>query len=902
MIRTEFCALLLCVSTAGVFCLPEVIKIAGLFSHGEDILESAFMYTVDMVNTDSNILPKSKLSLQVEHLKRDKSLDTYSKVCRLLEGGVVAVFGPRLAGEDSLVASTCGALHVPHLQTAWHHDLDVKPFSLGLSPDPTVLGDAFRDFIVRMDWLFFVYIYEGHEALVRLQELERHPDIMERKLLVFDIQADYDDDPDDNGPGRRKREDITNDKDVWDLIKETRHRNFIIDVEQDHIEDVLRKAKNAGLMTELHSFLVTSLDFHAVDTKELSKEHASIYSFRLVNLSNDDLALFSRRLAKFHPDRPRKSEEKETQVALIHDAINVLAKALHNMSVSGVDFQPNPVECDNATFLEDGQQLFDAIRETVYDGFTGTIQFDEDGMREVDALTLWRLDEGHSTQVASWTPDKGLDFLDDPDDDDGIVGDEDDIDRRVLENRTLIITTILSPPFVMLKDEAQAIGGNERFEGFCVELLEKLSKKLHFHYQIKLVDDGQYGTEIEPGMWTGLVGEIVEGRADMAVAPLTMTSSRLSVVQYTVPFMKIGIGVMYNREDETVVHTFFSPFTAAVWVYVVISILVATVLVCLIGRVTPFQWDFVSDTRMDSDFTVGNTFWFLFSALMFQRMSLTPRSPSTVVAFVAWWLFCIVIIVAYATVLGGLIIRYKDSPTLDEVWDLLDQSQIKYGTLRSGSTQSFFQGATFPRYMELWQGMQSQGNSAFVDNYAEGIDRVIRGGYALFMESPVLKYIEARYCEVEQVGDIIGSSGYAIALPHGASYNDEISASITELKMDGTLQLMEQYWWESHNVANCPPEEHIYRPTPFTVRFGRLNLVFIFLLLGLIITMVITLVNFARKHSKKTVSAGTSESRAAIWNTLLEELRAAVTCQKAGKQGTGTAEDGEVQQPATSPA
>ncbi|KAM7307427.1 glutamate receptor ionotropic, kainate 2 [Ixodes scapularis] len=299
-----------------------------------------------------------------------------------------------------------------------------------------------------MGWLFFAYVYEGDQALVRLQEMERHEDIMGRKVLAFDLGAAGQ--PADRR--RRRQTDAGEDdaiqepKTVWDEIKESGYRNFIIDLPQDRIAGVLQEAKDAGLMTELHNFLITTLDFHVVNTKDLRNEDARIYSFRLLHLEDDDFALMSRRLVKYHPDLTTKSEEKETEVGLIYDAIHVLAEVLHNASKDGADFKFNAVECDNGTFLEDGQKLLDTFKGTTYDGFTGEIQFDEDGMREVDSLTLWQLHKGRSEHVATWSPEKGLDFVHDPHDDDGVPGSEDvddTIDENSLENRTIIVTTVV---------------------------------------------------------------------------------------------------------------------------------------------------------------------------------------------------------------------------------------------------------------------------------------------------------------------------------------------------------------------------------------------------------------------------------------------------------------------------
>ena len=54
----------------------------------------------------------------------------------------------------------------------------------------------------------------------------------------------------------------------------------------------------------------------------------------------------------------------------------------------------------------------------------------------------------------------------------------------------------------------QSDDGDEIFRGLCIDLLNRLSAKMGFHYTIRLVADGQYGGQLEDGSWTGLVGDL----------------------------------------------------------------------------------------------------------------------------------------------------------------------------------------------------------------------------------------------------------------------------------------------------------------------------------------------------------------------------------------------------------
>lgn len=62
----------------------------------------------------------------------------------------------------------------------------------------------------------------------------------------------------------------------------------------------------------------------------------------------------------------------------------------------------------------------------------------------------------------------------------------------------------------MLKDSAEKLGGNDRFEGYCVDLVRELADMLRFRYEIRLVRDGAYGTKNSRGRWNGMIRELID--------------------------------------------------------------------------------------------------------------------------------------------------------------------------------------------------------------------------------------------------------------------------------------------------------------------------------------------------------------------------------------------------------
>lgn len=51
--------------------------------------------------------------------------------------------------------------------------------------------------------------------------------------------------------------------------------------------------------------------------------------------------------------------------------------------------------------------------------------------------------------------------------------------------------------------------GNDRYEGFGVDIIQELSQMYGFKYQLILQDDGDYGKQIGNSTeWTGMIGKI----------------------------------------------------------------------------------------------------------------------------------------------------------------------------------------------------------------------------------------------------------------------------------------------------------------------------------------------------------------------------------------------------------
>ena len=63
-----------------------------------------------------------------------------------------------------------------------------------------------------------------------------------------------------------------------------------------------------------------------------------------------------------------------------------------------------------------------------------------------------------------------------------------------------------------------------------------------------------------------MIGEVLDGTADFAIADISITSKRASAVKFTMPWMNLGISILYTRPRPAPpsMLAFLDPFTTDV--------------------------------------------------------------------------------------------------------------------------------------------------------------------------------------------------------------------------------------------------------------------------------------------------------------------------------------------------
>lgn len=113
----------------------------------------------------------------------------------------------------------------------------------------------------------------------------------------------------------------------------------------------------------------------------------------------------------------------------------------------------------------------------------------------------------------------------------------------------------------------------------------------------------------------------------MAISALTITSERERVIDFSKPFMSLGISIMIYKpkKHNPGVYGFMSPLSTETWGCVIVAFLGVSLVLYIVTRFNPTEWVVESHGRVTNQFSFPNALWFSFAALVQQGSDLSPR-------------------------------------------------------------------------------------------------------------------------------------------------------------------------------------------------------------------------------------------------------------------------------------
>ncbi|XP_032104468.1 glutamate receptor 2 isoform X2 [Cebus imitator] len=812
------------------------IQIGGLFPRGADQEYSAFR--VGMVQFSTS---EFRLTPHIDNLEVANSFAVTNAFCSQFSRGVYAIFGFYDKKSVNTITSFCGTLHVSFITPSFPTD-GTHPFVIQMRPD---LKGALLSLIEYYQWDKFAYLYDSDRGLSTLQAVL--DSAAEKKWQVTAINV--------GNINNEKKDEMY--RSLFQDLELKKERRVILDCERDKVNDIVDQVITIGKHVKGYHYIIANLGFTDGDLLKIQFGGANVSGFQIVDYDDSLVSKFIERWSTL--------EEKEypgahtTTIkytsALTYDAVQVMTEAFRNLRKQRIEIsrRGNAGDClaNPAVPWGQGVEIERALKQVQVEGLSGNIKFDQNGKRINYTINIMELKTNGPRKIGYWSEvDKMVVTLTELPSGNDTSG---------LENKTVVVTTILESPYVMMKKNHEMLEGNERYEGYCVDLAAEIAKHCGFKYKLTIVGDGKYGArDADTKIWNGMVGELVYGKADIAIAPLTITLVREEVIDFSKPFMSLGISIMIKKPQKSKpgVFSFLDPLAYEIWMCIVFAYIGVSVVLFLVSRFSPYEWhteEFedgreTQSSESTNEFGIFNSLWFSLGAFMQQGCDISPRSLSGRIVGGVWWFFTLIIISSYTANLAAFLTVERMVSPIESAEDLSKQTEIAYGTLDSGSTKEFFRRSKIAVFDKMWTYMRSAEPSVFVRTTAEGVARVrkSKGKYAYLLESTMNEYIEQRKpCDTMKVGGNLDSKGYGIATPKGSSLRTPVNLAVLKLSEQGVLDKLKNKWW--YDKGECGAKDSGSKEKTSALSLSNVAGVFYILVGGLGLAMLVALIEFCYK-------------------------------------------------------
>ncbi|XP_035214145.1 glutamate receptor ionotropic, kainate 2-like isoform X2 [Stegodyphus dumicola] len=819
-VNRTICVILFLVLNAAA--LPRVIHLGGLFDTEDREQELAFRIAVDFFNSDKKIQSKPRIIAQVERISRGDVYDATKKVCRLLQKGVAAIFGPQDHLTSLHVRSICDEVEVPHIEMRWDYKYSRDDLSINLYPSSEVLSESYVAMIKTLGWQNFTLIYEDKEGIIRLHKLLKEAQINNWHVQMYNFE-----------PGLTYREVLwkvkkdlqkLREKLVWDVsdirkLKTEHDENYkiVLDVHTRNLYSILKQAQQIGMMSEHQEYFITSLDLHTIDLEDFKYSRANISSLRLIkDWNNDYYRLIDAMQGPPYNYDTGQELQLRTETALMYDAVQMFIFALQGLD-EGKYVQKFPsISCNNPIAEgSDGTSLINYMKSISLaskfkkeeedkkkedkknkQGLTGDVVFNGQGIRSTFNLDIMHLSEEGLLEVGRmYLPDKAVNMT-----------------RKIptfspLEEKTLIVTTILE--------------------------------------------------------------------VDMAVAGLSINSKREEAVDFTLPFMNTGISILYKKPTTKVssLFSFLSPFSAEVWIYLIGAYFAVGTVTYFIGRLTPYEWINPYPCRQDdivveNVFNVRNSLWVILGTVMQQGSEIVTTACSTRTLYSFWSFFTLILVSSYTANLAAFLTVERVVYPFHNAQELAKQKKIKYGCLKNGTTEQFFKESKIDIYKEMWRAISSDPKN-LVDKNPEGKAKVYKEDYAYLMESAAIEYVTERVCNITQIGGLLDSKGYGIAIKKGnKDLGAWLSMGILKLQERGTLHILKERWWKQRGGGKCAPSSKQSSGSARKLSLDNVGGVFVVLIFGLAVAVLLAVMEFSWKSAQWE-----NPNKESFWTRIKKEIK-----------------------------
>ena len=367
----------------------------------------------------------------------------------------------------------------------------------------------------------------------------------------------------------------------------------------------------------------------------------------------------------------------------------------------------------------------------------------------------------------------------------------------------LQVVAFHDPPYISV---VQQEDGSFHYDGYLYDLWKTIAHKLHLSYRMVALENGGYGSTDLNGTWNGLVGELVYGRADVALTWLTLRTDRAQVIDY--------VAAVPVAQDQYTFHvrqgsggipsvtpgmfsSLLKPLHTDVWWTLLASLFVVS---AVLRFALSYNHERAESRQTVEDMTWSSCLLSSFMSVVGQGWAITPDSLAARTVTIFSWVLGILIYVNYtANLISHLTVTEVDKP-ISSLQEFAEQTNWKFATERGIGNLNDWRVSADPYERELYRRVANKDGYIELDGSAEAASSALQPNVLFFTDvNRIFFTVGSEACIAVPLLDRLPpkSNSYMVMAKGRERMHAAVNQMMRLLNQAGTISRLQAQWLKS---------------------------------------------------------------------------------------------------------
>ncbi|XP_067138426.1 probable glutamate receptor isoform X2 [Centruroides vittatus] len=387
-----------------------------------------------------------------------------------------------------------------------------------------------------------------------------------------------------------------------------------------------------------------------------------------------------------------------------------------------------------------------------------------------------------------------------------------------------------------------------RWSGYVFDVINILADNLNFSYVVEDQKDKIYGIE-KNGKWNGMIGKLINDKADIAAADLSWSPERAEVVEFTFPIFPEYVTFAYKAPKSlSRAWILFETYSYQVWIFIIVTsfIVAGTIFISLFINQKIRNEDNLCIANL-----AGHALNYAFRTLVGKSCNTLPNFESVRLIIGIWWLAVVIFTAVYSGNLTSSLSAYKTELPIDNLFQVAKKyPHFKFG-VKEGSYLSFTNSSLFNGIDDSL--LEIIPANATPDNV---IELVRQSSIVWIAEKAVLERKmrqisrEENICDIYVSKDYIQRSDWALALQKNSVFFEQFNHRIIQMHQFGLIKWLTEQYWDNSNTTCLPTDGINKREEHIVIRICDIQAVILILIIGEVFALLVFIIELCCNFKK----------------------------------------------------